>query len=99
MEYPNYSARYWVHCAGMSTMSLDLDLILPIRDTPSAELMMLKATCLWNAGIIDDRQRELVHQRAKRVLRRDAAIAALWRRAHEVHDCAVEWKAAVSTQV
>jgi hypothetical protein len=51
----------------MTTMSLDLDLIFPIRDVPSADLMMLKAACLWNAGIIDDRQRELVHQRAEPV--------------------------------
>ena len=48
-------------------MSLDLDLTFPIRDVQSADLMMLKATCLWNAGIIDDRQRELVHQRAEPV--------------------------------
>jgi hypothetical protein len=46
-------------------MSLDLDLTFPIRDVQSADLMMLNATCLWNAGIIDDRQRELVHQRAE----------------------------------
>jgi hypothetical protein len=47
-------------------MSLDLDVIFPIRDLPSAGLMMLKASCLWNAGIISDRQRELVHSRAER---------------------------------
>jgi len=46
-------------------MSLDLNLIFPIRDVPSADLMVLKANCLWNAGIIDDRQRELVHYRAE----------------------------------
>jgi hypothetical protein len=40
--------------------------------------MVLKAACLWNAGIIDDRQRELVQQRAERFLRRDMAIAAPW---------------------
>jgi hypothetical protein len=40
--------------------------------------MMLKATCLWNAGIIDDRQRELVHQWAERFLRRDLAVTPSW---------------------
>jgi len=61
-------------------MSLDLDLIFPIRDVPSADLMVLKANCLWNAGIIDDRQRELVHYRAEQALRRDTAIGAVtWR--------------------
>jgi hypothetical protein len=37
----------------MTSMAFDLDLIFPIRDVASADLMMLKATCLWNAGIID----------------------------------------------
>src|ERR1700730_17244102 len=48
----------------MTSTAFDLDLIFPIRDVASADLMMLKATCLWNAGIIDDRQRKLVQQRA-----------------------------------
>jgi len=59
-------------------MSLDLDLTFPIRDVQSADLMMLKATCLWNAGIIDDLQRELVHQWAERFLRRDLAVTPSW---------------------
>jgi hypothetical protein len=50
----------------MTSMAFDLDLIFPIRDVASADLMMLKATCLWNARIIDDRQRKLVQQRAAR---------------------------------
>ena len=58
-------------------MSLDLDLTFPIRDVPSANLMRLKATCLWNAGIIDDGER-IVQQRAERFLRRAKANAALW---------------------
>ena len=50
----------------MTSTAFDLDLIFPIRNVASADLMMLKATCLWNAGIIDDRQRKLVQQRAAR---------------------------------
>jgi hypothetical protein len=57
---------------GMTSMTFDLDLIFPIRDVASAELMLLKATCLWNAGIIDDRQRKLVQQQAARFLRGNA---------------------------
>ena len=38
-------------------MQLDLDLIFPIRDPMSAKLMAVKAVCLWNAGVIDYRQR------------------------------------------
>src|ERR1700726_1252907 len=59
-------------------MSLDLDLTFPIRDVPSADLMRLKATCLWNAGIIDAGERELIQQRAERFLRPAKASAALW---------------------
>jgi hypothetical protein len=58
-------------------MSLDLDLIFPICDLPSANLMMLKANCLWSVGIIGDRQREVVQNRAERFLQRDAAVPAL----------------------
>jgi hypothetical protein len=59
-------------------MNLDLDLIFPIRDVASADLMKLKANCLWSAGIIDDGERELVHRRAERFLQRVKANAALW---------------------
>jgi|SRR6516164_7761425 hypothetical protein len=65
------------YSAGLTTMSLDLDLIFPIHDLPSANLMMLKANCLWSAGIIGDRQREVVQNRAERFLRRDTAVSAL----------------------
>jgi hypothetical protein len=67
-------------------MSLDLDLTFPIRDVPSANLMRLKATCLWNAGIIDDGERELVQQRAERFLRRAKANAVLWPSALPCHN-------------
>jgi hypothetical protein len=65
-------ARYLGRSAGMTSMAFDLDLIFPIRDVASADLMMLKATCLWNAGIIDVRQRKLVQQRAARFLQENA---------------------------
>jgi hypothetical protein len=45
-------------------MAFNLELIFPIREVRSADLRMLKAGCLWDAGVIDDRQRKLVHQRA-----------------------------------
>ena len=67
-------------------MSLDLDLTFPIRDVPSANLMRLKATCLWNAGIIDAGERELVQQRAERFLRRAKANATLWPSALPCHN-------------
>jgi hypothetical protein len=55
-------------------MQLDLDLVFPIRDLASAELMRVKAACLLHAGVIDDAQREIVERRAQRFLR-DPMIA------------------------
>ena len=52
-------------------MPLDLGLLFPIRDGASAELMAFKAACLWNAGIINGRQRQVVEQRAQRFLGRE----------------------------
>jgi len=52
-------------------MPLDLGLLFPIRDGASAELMAFKAACLWNAGIINGRQRQVVEQRAQRFLARE----------------------------
>jgi hypothetical protein len=60
----------------MATMQFDLELIFPIRDAASAELMTLKAACLSNAGVIDARQREIVEQRAQRFLGQNVASAA-----------------------
>ena len=69
--------------AGMATMQFDLELIFPIRDAASAELMALKAACLCNAGVIDARQREIVEQRAQRflgqnVFQHSSAACARW---------------------
>jgi hypothetical protein len=50
-------------------MQLDLDLVFPIRDLASAELMRVKAACLQHAGVIDATQREIVERRARRFLR------------------------------
>jgi hypothetical protein len=67
------SARY-MRSAGMTTMTFDQDLIFPIHDFASADLMTLKAACLWNAETINDRQRQPVEQRAQRFLQEDAAL-------------------------
>ena len=58
--------------AGMATMKFDLDLIFPIRDAASAELMALKAACLCNAGVIDARQKEIIERRAQKFLAQEA---------------------------
>jgi hypothetical protein len=48
----------------------DLELILPINDGPSANLMLAKALCLLHAGEIDARQAAQVFRRASEVLYR-----------------------------
>jgi len=55
--------------------ALDLDLIFPIRDRPSALLMAVKADCLAHAGVIGERERRWVDARISAVLdeRRQAA--------------------------
>jgi hypothetical protein len=50
--------------AGRFLMCLDLDLIFPISDVPSAEFMKLKAECLCSAGVIDEAQKLVVLARA-----------------------------------
>jgi hypothetical protein len=67
----------------MATMQFDLELVFPIRDAASAELMALKAACLCNAGVIDARQREIVEERAQRFLEQNvfqhsSAACAQW---------------------
>jgi hypothetical protein len=62
----------------MTTMSLDLDLIFPIRDVPSADLMMLKAACLWNAGLSMIGSGSLFINGLSRFLRRDLAVTTSW---------------------
>ena len=58
--------RMWV-CLVMQN-ALDLELIFPIRDRPSARLMGLKADCLCCAGIIGERERRWVEARIDAVV-------------------------------
>jgi hypothetical protein len=51
--------------------ALDLELIFPIRDKPSALFMELKADCLLKAGIIDERERRWVHSRIRAITKMD----------------------------
>lgn len=44
--------------------NLDLDLIFPIADEPSARLMVVKAQCLYAAGVIDEEERQAVFAQA-----------------------------------
>ena len=47
--------------------TLNLELIFPMRDEPSARLMSLKARCLQRAGMISKRDKQAVLGRAKAV--------------------------------
>jgi hypothetical protein len=46
----------------------DSELIFPIKDAASAALMLTKADCLHNAGIINEAQKQYVHSRARTFL-------------------------------
>ena len=43
----------------------DIELIFPIKDAASAALMVIKADCLHNAGVISDGERQWVQSRAR----------------------------------
>ena len=46
----------------------DIELIFPIKDAASAALMVIKADCLHNAGVIGDEDKQWVHSRARTFL-------------------------------
>lgn len=52
---------------------LDLDLIFPVKDEPSARLMRLKAECLCNAGVITEREKQAVDTKAANARCKEAA--------------------------
>ena len=47
--------------------ALDMELIFPIRDEPSAQLMSLKAECLQSAGLISKSEQRAVLGKAAKV--------------------------------
>jgi hypothetical protein len=51
--------------------SVNLELIFPIEDAPSASLMSLKANCLLDAGIITENEKQWVDARVFYVLAGD----------------------------
>lgn len=48
--------------------SLDMELIFPIRDAPSAQFMSLKAECLQSAGLISKSEERAVLGKAAKAL-------------------------------
>jgi len=47
--------------------ALDMELIFPIRDEPSAQLMRLKAECLHSAGLISKSEERAVIGKAAKI--------------------------------
>jgi hypothetical protein len=43
----------------------DIELIFPIKDAASAVLMVIKADCLHNAGVIREGEEQWVYSRAR----------------------------------
>lgn len=54
-------------------MNVALDKIFPIVDDSSAQLMAVKAQCLFAAGVITEAQKQAVENRAAQSLRRGPA--------------------------
>jgi hypothetical protein len=42
----------------------DIELVFPIKDAASAALMVIKADCLHNAGVISEGEKQWVYSRA-----------------------------------
>ena len=61
-------------CMAMNS-SLDLELIFPIPDRPSALFMGAKADCLYEAGAINERQRQWVRAKISAVVDTDRKAA------------------------
>jgi hypothetical protein len=53
---------------------VNLELIFPIKDAPSATFMSCKASCLLDAGIITEGEKQWVDARVLSVLAGDPAI-------------------------
>ena len=58
------------------TRDLELELIFPIRDKPSALFMELKADCLRKAGIIGELEKQWVASKIRALLENDHKQAA-----------------------
>ena len=56
----------------------DIELIFPIKDTTSAALMVIKADCLHNAGVISDGEKQWVYSRARLFLADGTLKDAAW---------------------
>jgi hypothetical protein len=54
-----------IHGYSAMQRAWDMELIFPIKDAASAALMVIKADCLHNAGVISDGEKQWVHSRAR----------------------------------
>ena len=55
----------------------DIELIFPIKDAASAALMVIKADCLHNAGVISDGEKQWVRSRARPFLADGSLLVTL----------------------
>jgi hypothetical protein len=60
----------------------DIELNFPIKDAPSASLMVIKADCLHKAGIINEAEKRHVHSRARNFLSHLTDASAATSRRH-----------------
>src|SRR5262249_25840177 len=57
--------EYEIHGYSAMQRAWDVELIFPIKDAASAALMVIKADCLHNAGVISDGEKQWVQSRAR----------------------------------
>jgi hypothetical protein len=55
-------------CSDVMNRAIDTELLFPIRDRPSAQLMAIKAECLHMAGVISDCEEQAVLRKAAEAL-------------------------------
>jgi hypothetical protein len=54
-----------IHGYSAMQRAWDIELIFPVKDVASAALMVIKADCLHNAGVISDGEKQWVYSRAR----------------------------------
>ena len=61
---------------------VNLELIFPIKDAPSASFMSFKASCLRDAGVITESEKQWVDARVLSILAGETITAAVCETAH-----------------
>jgi hypothetical protein len=67
----------------------DIEVIFPIKDAASATLMLIKADCLYTAGIINEAEKQYVHSRARTFLDHATLKDASFLKSHAAYNATI----------